>query len=33
MRRDHSEDAGVDGKILLESILGEKDGNVSNGVI
>jgi hypothetical protein len=29
--RDHSEDLGVDGKIILETILGKQDGKVWTG--
>jgi hypothetical protein len=31
--RDHLEDLGVDGRIILECILGKKDGNVWTGFI
>jgi len=28
-RRDHSEDVGVDGRMILEQILGKYDGNLT----
>jgi hypothetical protein len=31
--RDHPEDLGVDGRIILERILTKKDGKVLNGCI
>jgi hypothetical protein len=32
-RRDHSEDLGVDGKIISERILGKQGGNMQTGCI